>query len=64
MSLKTNLITEKEAASFLNISIKTLQAWRYKGYGPTYIKFTRKIAYTVSDLQSFIDSQKITQKAQ
>lgn len=62
-SLNKNLISEKEAANFLNISVKTIQAWRYKGYGPTYIKFAKKIAYTVSDLQSFVESQKIHPKA-
>ena len=57
------LITEKEAASFLNISTKTLQSWRYRGYGPAYVKFSRKIVYAVGDLVAFIESQKITPKS-
>lgn len=60
MTSQQQLISEKEAASFLNISTKTLQSWRYRGYGPAYVKFSRKIVYAVSDLASFVESQKIT----
>ena len=54
------IITEKEAAEILSVSTKTLQSWRYKGCGPTYIKFPRKIAYSVADLHAFVQKQKIT----
>ncbi|MEG6503651.1 MULTISPECIES: helix-turn-helix domain-containing protein [unclassified Desulfovibrio] len=62
MLASQQLITEKEAASFLNISTKTLQSWRYRNYGPAYVKFSRKIAYAMGDLVAFIESQKITPK--
>lgn len=63
MTSQQQLISEKEAASFLNISTKTLQSWRYRGYGPAYVKFSRKIAYAMGDLAAFVESQKITPKS-
>src|SRR5262245_45975506 len=48
------LYTEKQAAALLEVSVKTLQGWRYKGGGPRFIKMGRLIRYAESDLEAFV----------
>ena len=50
------LLTTAEAASFLNISPKTLVNWRLLGIGPRYVKIGRRIRYRKEDLESYIQS--------
>jgi excisionase family DNA binding protein len=52
------LLTEEEAAKFLTLSVKTLQAWRSRGHALPYHKMGRSIRYSIDSLRSFIDSQK------
>jgi Helix-turn-helix domain len=37
--------TEMQAANFLGISVRTLQAWRVRGGGPPYVKIGRTVRY-------------------
>ncbi|WP_139384469.1 helix-turn-helix transcriptional regulator [Bosea thiooxidans] len=49
------LLSPNDAAKALCISLKTLEAMRLRGTGPTYIKVSsRRIAYRRSDLEAFI----------
>lgn len=50
------LIDEKEASGYLNLSPKTLQAWRSakKKKQPRYHKLGRRVYYKYSDLDDFI----------
>lgn len=50
------LLTEGEAAEFLNVSNRTLEGWRTDGDGPIYVKLRRAVRYRLSDLQKFIAS--------
>jgi len=50
------LYSEKEAAEMLNISVKTLQAWRFKGNGPRYYKLGRCVRYKIEDLEDFLNN--------
>lgn len=51
-----HVMTEKEAAEFLNLSVRTLQTWRYRGGGPRYFKIRRKLVrYTKSDLLAWLE---------
>lgn len=44
-------LTPGEAASLLNVSTSTLQAWRRAGTGPAFVQHSgRTIRYRVSDL--------------
>ena len=52
----TNALTEKQVAPLLNISIKTLQSWRLRGYGPRFRKFGRAVRYLEEDVQAFRES--------
>lgn len=50
-------LTPKQAAAYLNLSVKTLEKWRHYGVGPSFKRFgNRKIMYSENDLQSFAES--------
>jgi predicted DNA-binding transcriptional regulator AlpA len=46
-------LTENQAAEFLGLSVRTLQAWRVRGGGPRYAKLGRAVRYRRSELVSF-----------
>ena len=48
------LDTEKEAAAYLNVSPRTLQAWRLRGNGPAYVKLGNAVRYDRATLDRFI----------
>jgi predicted DNA-binding transcriptional regulator AlpA len=46
------LLREQDAARFLSVSPRTLQAWRYRGGGPVYVQISiRAVRYRLSDLR-------------
>lgn len=47
-------LTERQLASSLNMSIRTLQGWRLKGEGPAFEKFGRSVRYAVSTVEAWI----------
>jgi len=48
------LITETEAAEFLNFSISTLRNWRVAGQGPEFIKISqRTVRYRRRELNAW-----------
>ena len=54
--MKHKLMTEREAAEYLNVTTRCLQAWRYRdeGKGPRFIRISaRCIRYRPEDLESF-----------
>ena len=48
------LLTEKEAAKVLRISVRTLQGWRVDGGGPKFLKIGRSVRYRLSALRDYI----------
>ena len=50
-------MSTKEAARFLGISHRTLEDWRLKGTGPTFIKWGRTVRYRWSDLWDFLGGE-------
>lgn len=54
------LLVEVQAAKLLNVSIRTLQAWRCRGMGPAFIRVGRAIRYRHSDLISWLQSNRVT----
>jgi Helix-turn-helix domain len=48
------LFIEKQVAVLLEVAVKTLQGWRYKGGGPPFAKMGRLIRYAESDLEAFV----------
>ena len=50
---------EQEAAEYLGMSVKTLQAWRFYNKGPKYLKISRSVRYLREDLDTFLEASKI-----
>lgn len=54
----SNLMTPKETAEALGVTLQTLSVWRCtKRYPIKYIKMGSKIFYRREDLQEFIESR-------
>ncbi len=52
------LLTEAEAAEYLKLTCRALQAWRYKGRGPQYVKISsRAVRYRLEDLEGWIENR-------
>lgn len=55
--MKERLLTEKQAAELLSMSVKTLQAWRFQCKPPRYRKLGRSVRYSMEDLQAFAEGR-------
>ncbi len=53
-------LNHNQAAEYLGVAAQTLYNWRHETRGPDYVKMGRKIVYRLSDLDHFIESQKIS----
>lgn len=51
------LETEREAAAYLNVSTRTLQAWRVRGGGPEYVKLGNAVRYDREALDRYISAR-------
>jgi hypothetical protein len=57
------LLTQVEAAHFLNVEPRTLESWRQRRNGPRFIRYSaRCVRYRMEDLRSWVDSQAIEPK--
>lgn len=56
---KTDLLTPKEAADYLNVSTKFLEARRSRKLTPLYLKFGRLIRYHRWDLDTFLEESTV-----
>ncbi len=54
------LLTEVQAADVLNLSIRTLQAWRTKRSGPSFVRAGRAIRYRKRDLYAWMDANTVS----
>jgi predicted DNA-binding transcriptional regulator AlpA len=64
VSHEDRLLCEKNAARFLGLSIRTLQAWRHRSVGPSYVRAGRSIRYRLHDLNTWITRNTVTVKQQ
>lgn len=49
------LLTTAQAANFLNLSPRTLEDWRLRGFGPPFRKLSdRLVRYARQDLELFL----------
>jgi hypothetical protein len=51
------LWTTEELGMFLQLSEKTLRDWRYKGYGPPWIKMGKHVRYDVDAVLDWVEGQ-------
>jgi hypothetical protein len=52
-------LNETQAAEFLSLSVRTLQAWRVRGGGPRYCKIGRAVRYQRRELVSFQETHTV-----
>jgi hypothetical protein len=50
------LLVEEHAARLLSLSARTLQAWRLRGEGPSFVRAGRAIRYRRCDLIAWIEA--------
>ena len=53
------LLTEVQAADLLRLSIRTLQAWRTKEFGPAFVRAGRAVRYRRRDLIAWIEANTV-----
>jgi hypothetical protein len=54
------LLTEVEAADFLRLSVRTLQAWRLRIAGPAFVQVGRAVRYRRRDLIAWIEANTVS----
>lgn len=55
-TIMRQLLTEREAAEFLDLQPATLRHWRVQERGPVYYRIGGAIRYHRTDLMSFLDT--------
>ncbi len=55
-----SLLGEAQAAKLLNLSVRTLQAWRTKRSGPSFVRAGRAIRYRKRDLYAWMDANTVS----
>lgn len=55
-----SLLTEVQAADLLRLSVRTLQAWRGKAFGPAFVQAGRAVRYRRSDLTAWIEANTVS----
>lgn len=56
-------LSEEAVATRLGWSIETLRRYRWRGEGPAYLKYGRCIRYRPSDVDAWLDSQRVDPQA-
>jgi predicted site-specific integrase-resolvase len=51
------LLTQREAASILRLSERTLERWRVAGIGPRFVRLNHSIRYRDQDVNAFVASR-------
>jgi predicted DNA-binding transcriptional regulator AlpA len=50
------LLTQREAADFLQLSVRTLERYRVSGGGPEYVQISRRcVRYRPEDLNAWVE---------
>jgi DNA-binding transcriptional MerR regulator len=58
--MDNKLLTQRQAAELLNVSPRTLEAWRLKGTGPQYIRYSNRcLRYSERDLAEWLAARSI-----
>ena len=53
------LLNTKEAAEYLGLAEQTLHNYRFNRKPPSYVKLNRRILYELSELDKFIESNRV-----
>jgi excisionase family DNA binding protein len=52
--------SETQAATFLGVSVRTLQAWRIRGGGPPFLKLGRAVRYQRRALVAYMEARTVS----
>lgn len=55
------LLDEKQAASYLHLSVALLRKWRTYGDGPAFVKIGRLVRYRQLDLDAYVEGHLVSQ---
>jgi predicted DNA-binding transcriptional regulator AlpA len=61
--MSDELYNTETAAAFLGKPPTTLRQWRYRGVGPAYIHIERSVRYRRSDLDAWLDANRVDPQA-
>ncbi|WP_374194512.1 helix-turn-helix transcriptional regulator [Amycolatopsis sp. MtRt-6] len=50
------LWTPDDLGTFLGIPVKTLRDWRFKGYGPQWLRLGKHVRYDPETVRQWIDN--------
>ena len=50
------LFDERQLAAVLSVSVKALQAWRYRGGGPAFLRLGRAVRYRPEDVDAWLEA--------
>jgi excisionase family DNA binding protein len=54
----TALLTQREAAMRLRLSVRTLERLRVSGGGPVFVKIGRRVLFAEEDCDAWVESHK------
>lgn len=52
-------LTERAAADYVGLSVRTLQKRRFERQDPPYLKIGRSVRYRLEDLDTFLEAHRI-----
>jgi predicted DNA-binding transcriptional regulator AlpA len=52
-----NMLTQREAATILRLSERTLERMRGAGNGPRFVRCNRSVRYRLADIEAFISAR-------
>ena len=58
-----HVVDEKQAAAYINLSVKTLQARRAAHKAPAFLKIGRSVRYRLVDLEAFLAAHRVDPEA-
>jgi hypothetical protein len=57
------VVDERQAAAYVNLSVKTLQARRAAHKAPAFLKIGRSVRYRMVDLDTFLAAHRVDPEA-
>jgi excisionase family DNA binding protein len=62
MKNQNSLLTRKQAATMLNLSVQTLAKWAMTGRHLPIVKIGRTVRYEIADIEKLIENSSTTRK--
>lgn len=57
-AMRDRLLTTKEVAELVGVSLATFYAWRSQGKGPVGVSMGRYVRFRAEDVEAWIDSRR------